>query len=235
MLNRDAVEKLIRESVRRNKKGRREYHLFSNTLISVKQDVLPNIDFDEIIGEIERTMPPHVFEEVDNIFIGSFSENESRELEAHYESGAIYITSDLHSNHDYLENIVHETAHAIESQMGLMIYGDQKIENEFLGKRKRLQARLNAEGHNTSDVNFKDPEYSYDFDSFLYKGIGYEQLNNLTMGLFNSPYAATSLREYFANGFEEYFLGDRQYLPKVSPQLFMKIDEIIEGDKNGHF
>jgi hypothetical protein len=201
----------------------------------VKQDVLPNIDFDEIIKEIEGMMPPHLFEEVDDIFIGSFSENDSRALEAHYESGAIYITSDLHSNRDYLENIVHETAHAIESQMGLVIYGDRKIENEFLGKRKRLQSRLRAEGYNVSGVSFEDPEYSYDFDIFLYKDIGYEKLNNLTMGLFNSPYAATALREYFANGFEEYFLGDRQYLPKVSPQLFIKIEEIIEGDKDGYF
>jgi len=236
MLDRDAVERLIRESVERSKKGRREHHLFGKTLVSVKEDVLPSIDFSQIIDKIEEIMPPHLFEEVDDIFVGSFSENDDRALEAHYESGAIYITSDLPSNRDYIENIVHETAHAIESRHGLSIYGDRKIEREFLGKRERLAARLRAEGYDTSRVDFNDPEYSANFDMFLYKDVGYEKLTNLTMGLFASPYGATSLKEYFANGFEEYFLGDREYLPKISAQLFIKIEEIIEGeDRNGYF
>jgi len=234
MLNRDAVEKLIRESVERNKKGRREFHLFNITLVSVKEDVSPNVDFNQIIREVEENMPAHLFEEVDAIFVGSFTENDDRALEAHYENGAIYITSDLPTNRDYIENIVHETAHAIEGKMGLMVYGDQKIEREFLGKRERLGARMLAHGIDISDKNFNDPEYSAEFDLFLYKNVGYEKLTNLTMGLFNSPYAVTSLREYFANGFEEYFLGDRGYLPKVSPQLFIKIEKII-GEEDDNF
>jgi hypothetical protein len=234
MLDRDAVEKLIRESAQRSKKGRKEYHLFGRILVSVKRNVFPNIDFDQIIKEIEEHIPPHLFEEIDDIFVGSFEENDGRALEAHYDSGAIYITSDLQKNMDYVENIVHETAHAIEESMGLAIYGDRKIEREFLGKRERLKARLQAEGFKTSHVNFEDPEYSEELDYFLYKYVGYEKLNNLTMGLFYSPYASTSLREYFANAFEAYFLGDREYLPKISPQLFIKIEEIIEGDENGY-
>ena len=235
MLDRNAVEKLIRESVERNKKGRREYHIFGKTLVSVKKDVFPNIDFNQVISEIEENMPPHLFEEVDDIFVGSFSENDDRALEAHYEDGAIYITSDLPTNRDYLENIVHETAHAIEGKMGLVIYGDSKIEREFLGKRERLEARLSAEGVDTSGSDFMDPEYSSDLDNFLYSSVGYKKLSNLTMGLFNSPYAATSLREYFANGFEEYFLGRKDYLPKISPQLFIKIEKIIIGEEDEYF
>jgi len=234
MLDRDAVEKLIRESAERSKRERREYHLFGNTMISVKGNIFPSINFEQIVKEIEEHMFPHLFEEVDYIFIGSFSENEERALEAHYEDGAIYITSDLPTNRDYIENIVHETAHAIEGQHGLSIYGDKNIEQEFLGKRRRLAARLRAEGIDISTIDFEDPEYSQDLDLFLYKDIGYEKLTNLTMGLFASPYAATSLREYFANGFEEYFLGDREYLPKVSPQLFIKIENIVLGEQNEH-
>jgi len=48
------------------------------------------------------------------------------------------------------------------------------------------------------------------------------------MGLFVSPYAATSLREYFAIGFEEYHLKDRVYLKKISPKLYFKIEELLE-------
>jgi hypothetical protein len=50
------------------------------------------------------------------------------------------------------------------------------------------------------------------------------------MGLFYSPYASTSLREYFANGFEAYFLGQREYLPKIGQHLFIKLEEIITGE-----
>ena len=234
MLDRDAVEKLIRESAERSRKARGEYHLFGNTMISVKGDIYPTIDFDQIVKEIEEHMSSHLFEEIDYIFIGSFSENDERALEAHYKDGAIYITSDLPTNKDYIENIVHEAAHAIEGQHGLSIYGDKNIEQEFLGKRRRLAARMTAEKIDISSLNFEDPEYSMELDSFLYKGIGYEKLNNLTIGLFNSAYAVTSLNEYFASGFEEYFLGDRAYLHKISPQLFKKVEEIVMGDENGY-
>ena len=234
MLDRDAVEKLIRESAERSRKARREYHLFGNTMISVKGDIYPTIDFDQIVKEIEEHMSSHLFEEIDYIFIGSFSENDERALEAHYKDGAIYITSDLPTNKDYIENIVHEAAHAIEGQHGLSIYGDKNIEQEFLGKRRRLAARMTAEKIDISSLNFEDPEYSMELDSFLYKGIGYEKLNNLTIGLFINAYATTSLNEYFASGFEEYFLGDRAYLHKISPQLFKKVEEIVMGDENGY-
>ena len=230
MLSRDAVEKLIRDSAERSKRDRKEYHLFNRILISVKGDVSPVIDFDNIIADLEKFMPAHLFEEIDDIFIGSFSENDDRALEAHYESGAIYITSDLSSNRDYIENIVHEAAHSIEERMGLTIYGDGKIEGEFLGKRERLESRIRAEGFETSGLDFNNPEYSKKLDLFLYEEIGYEKLSSLTMGLFYSPYASTSLREYFANGFEAYFLGQREYLPKIGQHLFIKLEEIITGE-----
>ena len=234
MLDRNSIEKLIRESAERSKRTRREYHLFNRTLISVKGNILPSIDFSQIVKEIEEHMPPHLFEEIDYIFVGSFSENDERALEAHYKDGAIYITSDLPTNRDYIENIVHETAHAIEGQHGLSIYGDKNIEQEFLGKRRRLEARMTAENIDISTLDFEDPEYSRELDLFFYNDVGYEKLNNLTNGLFNSAYAATSLKEYFSNGFEEYFLGDREFLPKISPHLFIKIEEIVLGEEDGY-
>jgi len=47
--------------------------------------------------------------------------------------------------------------------------------------------------------------------------------------LFYSPYGATSLREYFANGFECYFhKRDHKFLKKISPAIFSKIEQIME-------
>ena len=74
--------------------------------------------------------------------------------------------------------------------------------------------------------DFVNLEFSTKFDMLLYKHIGYPTLKNLIMGLFVSPYGATSLREYFANSFEEYYMGDRNYLKIVSPIVYNKIEQI---------
>jgi hypothetical protein len=230
MTNGRSIEQLIRESSQKALRQRKEFSLFSTISISVMEKLFPDVDMQEIIGKLEKLIPSHLFDEIDEIFVGSFGENDDRALEAHYESGAIYITSDLPTSMDYVENIVHETAHSLESARGLEIYGDRRVEKEFLGKRQRLQDTLKSYEISTDHLDFKDPEYSQDLDLFFYKKIGYDNLSSMTMGLFASPYGATSLREYFANGFEEYFLGNRAHLKRISPQLFIKIMEIINND-----
>ena len=50
-------------------------------------------------------------------------------------------------------------------------------------------------------------EYDEEFDMFLYEDIGYDKLATLMQGLFINPYAATSLREYFATGFTDFFMN----------------------------
>ena len=77
---------------------------------------------------------------------------------------------------------------------------------------------------------FMDVEYSKKFDEFLYKNVGYDKLIHLLVGIFTTPYAATSLREYFATGLEDYFINDRMHLKKVCPQLFTKLNKLIKGD-----
>ena len=230
MLDRSLIEKLIQESSQRAQRRSKEFVMFGRIFVSVMGELLPEIDMPAIIDRIEKTIPTHLFDEIDSIFIGSFSENDDRALEARYESGAIYITSDLPENLDYIENIVHEAAHSLEAARGLEIYGDKKVEEEFLGKRKTLERTLNSEKIDTTGLDFLDPEYSENFDLFLYKMVGYDNLNNFTNGLFSSPYGATSLKEYFANGFEEFFLGNREHLKRISPQLFTKLMEIIDND-----
>ena len=64
---------------------------------------------------------------------------------------------------------------------------------------------------------------------FLYDSIGYDVLNQITPGLFCSPYGATAIREYFANGFEFFFLKDREMVKQISPQLYKKLVEVEKG------
>ena len=77
-----------------------------------------------------------------------------------------------------------------------------------------------------------DPGYNYKFDQYLYRDIGYDKLRTISSSLFYSPYAITSLREYWANGFENYLLGNRQKLKDLSPILYTKIEKIndLEGE-----
>ena len=127
---------------------------------------------------------------------------------------------------DMLENFVHEVAHSLENSYGLQIYTDALIQ-EFKGKRRRLYHLLSAEGYEINQIHFEFTEYNQAFDSFLADEVGYPTLLTLTMGLFASPYAATSIQEYFANGFEKYFLQSPRSVRMVSPVLYDILEEII--------
>ena len=68
-----------------------------------------------------------------------------------------------------IDDIVHETAHAVEELYNDEVYGDQAIEKEFLGKRKRFCNLLNSEGFILSDNLCLNVEYDRKFDEILYK------------------------------------------------------------------
>jgi stearoyl-CoA desaturase (delta-9 desaturase) len=74
-----------------------------------------------------------------------------------------------------------------------------------------------------SGIHTNKLEYDEKFDMYLYEEIGYPILTTLTMGLFCSPYGATSVREYFANAFEHYFTKSPQYVKKLSPSAYKKV------------
>ena len=52
----------------------------------------------------------------------------------------------------------------------------------------------------------------------------------LAVNLFTTAYSVTSLREYFARGFEEYYLGNKLYLREISPYIYRKLSLLEEKD-----
>ena len=64
---------------------------------------------------------------------------------------------------------------------------------------------------------------------FLYEEVGYEKIQSLAPTLFVRPYAATSLREYFATAFEEYYLKGEASIRDVSPQVYKKLKGFEKG------
>ncbi len=122
-----------------------------------------------------------------------------------------------------IEDFVHELGHSIEEVTNFDLYSDETINDEFYAKRMKLKDILNANGYKVDGYKFDQLEYNEKFDMYLYEEIGYPALTTLTVGLFCSPYGATSIREYFANSFEHYFMKNAQYVKKLSPAAYKKI------------
>jgi len=96
----------------------------------------------------------------------------------------------------------------------------------YITNEQDLRRTLKYEGYAIDPEYYQNAEYNVEFDDFLYKEIGYPKLRTLSQHIFASPYAATSLREYFADGFEDYYLGKRRNLKEISPVLYSKLEEL---------
>jgi len=201
-------------------------HFFGSINVFIKDSFPEDVSLKYVLNKIESLLPSYYVNNIDAVYIGQFDDFLERKTNAAYKDGALYITNQQDNEEDMIDDIIHEIAHAVEELAGEEIYGDDKVEVEFLGKRRRLKSILQNENYDIQRYNFLNSQYSEEFDIFLYKDIGYSLLTSLTMGLFISPYAATSLREYFARGFEEYYLNDRKYLTNVSPMLYNKIEHL---------
>tara|TARA_R100000700_G_C3162989_1_gene138633 strand:+ start:443 stop:1159 length:717 start_codon:yes stop_codon:yes gene_type:complete len=225
----------IKKTLEESAKTRREYSLYGTSYVYV-QDFLPdNVNVVDVLQTIEDIVPGHMVKEVDTIFIGDYQHLKDKAVTAMYDSGAIYISNEQKSNDDMVDDLVHEIAHSLEQPYGYAIYSDGVVEKEFLGKRMKMYELLSAYNFvsQNSKSAFMQVEYDHYFDELLYKKIGYERLAQLLVGVYTTPYAATSLREYFATGFEDYFLHDGEYLKKISPRLFNKIDKLVKGVYDG--
>tara|TARA_R110000824_G_scaffold383486_1_gene577088 strand:+ start:168 stop:785 length:618 start_codon:yes stop_codon:yes gene_type:complete len=203
-----------------------EYYIYNVPLFVVDAPP-PDVDIPAFCQEVEEYLPARLLANIDVVYIGEFKDLQGRN--AAFTNGAIYMTSREPSNKDMLENFIHETAHSLESQYGMDLYTPD-LRSEFVGKRKRLRYILSAQGYQINPLLYTFTEYNSKFDNFLANEVGYPTLLTLTMGLFASPYGATSLQEYFANGFEKYFLVNPRSVRDISPVLYRKIEEIVNPE-----
>ena len=209
-------------------KGANHKLFFKNVDVYVLNPLPVDFNLEFVLRKVEKTVPEHLVYGLESIYIGKFDDLEEKEFDALYKDGTIYATNEQEDEEDLIDDIIHEIAHLTEENLGHYIYSDRKIIDEFLGKRVRLQAILQA--HNFEIPNqeaFYQLEYDEEFDYYLYKTIGYDRLTFLSMGLFISPYSATSLREYFAKSFQRYFMGDMEQIQKISPAVFEKIEFLV--------
>jgi len=188
-----------------------------------KEPFVNDIDFELVFKKVDQLLPDHILELVDIVYVGDFDYFKERDINAVYTDSALYISHQQDDENDLIDDIMHEFAHAVEDGFGALLYEDGLIEQNFLSKRTKLKSFLNYESYNIDNHDFGDAEYNKEMDTFLKDDVGYKTLNGLTQGLFLGSYSTVSLREYFARGFEEYYLGDRDYLKNICPYIYKKL------------
>jgi len=231
---RNNLTEIVKKTAVESRTALKEHVVHGTVPLYIKEALPEEVDIFAVIAAIEERLPHHVFSNVEMILIGYFKEFEERSINAFYEDGAIYVTNRQDDNEDLIDDIVHETAHAFEKGNEVEIYGDRKIEHEFLSKRAILYRVLEDQDmipDYMTEEDFLYTEYTEDFDAYLHDEVGYDALNILASELFVSAYSITSIKEYFAEGFEEYFIRGDRYLKLISPQLYTKLINTIEGNK----
>ncbi len=223
----------ITQQHQKKQKQPTNFYTSSGLHIFFQQPLLnKEIDVESVVNRLESMIPSHLLQEIEMIIFGTFEEFKDRSINAMYKDGALYVSNAQDSFNDLLDDLVHESAHSLESKFGLIIYGDSEIEKEFLRKREHLHDLLWSMGYKAPKSFFTNLEYDKEFDMFLYETVGYEKLAPLMSGLFLNPYAATSINEYFATGYTDYYMDPSHgYLKKVSPALYKKIF-LLQDEKN---
>jgi hypothetical protein len=204
---------------------------YGDLTIIFKDRFINDIDYKNVLSRVNNLLPEHFLELIDVIYVGDFDFLRKRLVNAAYSDGAIYVSNIEQDNEkDLLDDIIHEFAHAVEEKYGYFIYTDGKIEDNFLGKRNRLRSLLKFDNYDISLQDFTNPKFDPTFDDFIRKEIGYKKLDGYIKNLFLGGYSITSLREYFARGFEEYYIGKPVYLKSICPYIYIKLFSLHQGE-----
>jgi hypothetical protein len=204
---------------------------FSGLRVDITHPVQAGVNLEGCFSYVFDSMPSLFFSKVKQIKIGQFPFLKSRQVEAIYKNGIIYLTNDHENNHSVISDLVHEIAHSFEEDRSGEIYGDGYIKEEFISKREKLYYSLESLGlisYPITKNDFFETTYTQRFDEYLHTTVGYEKIQQIAMNLFISPYATTCLREYFANGFENFFINDINVVKKISPNIYNKILSYLE-------
>ena len=215
----------LEESVKKSRKLK-DHYMLKGIDIYIKDRLPEEVDIDFVIKYVAKRLPDHVLGNIDLIYIGQFQDLIDRDVNALWQNGAIYITNEQDSEMDMIDDLIHEIAHSNEKQYEQIIYEDGKLEKEFLYRRKKLAQILVDQKYGVPTGFIYNADYDKVIDDYLYQKITYNVLWQLIPGIFPSPYAVTSLREYFAKGFEEFYMGKRQDLKDISPVLFSKLMQL---------
>ena len=216
----------------RNKNKNKKHFSWNGVEIFIKDEIKnKEISLNRVLKSLSKKIPKDFLINVDTMYIGEFDFLKDREVQAMYQNSSIFITNEQDDEEDLLDDIVHEISHSLEEVRSELLYSDGEMEKEFIQKRKKLYSLLSTEGIECELSWFLNPEYDEAFDMFLYKEVGYPLLSMLGSSIFYSPYGITSLREYYANGFEAlYCYEEVSFIEKYCPVLYFKLLALLEEE-----
>lgn len=237
--NRKNLTKLLQQSQTKILSEKKRFYFNRGIEFILDKPLGKDIDIEKVIGLLKNNLPISSYLGINNVYFGDFEILKKRSLTALHHKDNIYVSSEeLTSEKEILDDLVHEFAHRFEENNAEMIYEDGKVINEYLGKMNRLHDLITQDYDlnyfGISYFDFINTEYDSEFDKFLYEKIGYTEIQNMAPTLFIRPYAATSVREYFATGFEDFYLEGGLQLKKISPVLHSRL-ELLEKSTDFKF
>jgi len=162
-----------------------------------------NFDIEEFLKNIFSKLPNSLINSVNKIVFGNF----------YFDSGyvgksindSIFINSE--ENKSALKSsLIHEMAHNYITKNYEMVFGDNKLNKEFLTKRKKLYHKIRSSGLKTMPYeSFKNHKFDKKFNKYLSEEIGYNTLSHLISGIFPTCYSVSSSEEYFSVGMELFY------------------------------
>lgn len=211
-------------------KSRTSQHFSINGIeIKIKDPLPASINFKKTVFRAFSKVPGHLLSNLKAIKVGQFSQLNDMGFQGLYQNNTIYLSNNHVDEDSIIDDLIHEVAHSVEVKFKKIIYSDGELKKEFLKKRSKLWHLMRDKGLEVDLEMFSNPEFCPKLDYFFYKKVGYPILGVYTSNLFYSPYAATSLREYFANGFEAFFMKEKiERLKKLSPILYNKIIQLMQ-------
>lgn len=220
-------------SIRTYLKNKKQTHFtVENIEVFIKDEVEnEQVSVKNVVNLVVRKIPKHLLRNVDSIYVGQFSFLNSKNFEAAYENSSIFVTNVQDNELDMVDDIVHEIAHSVEEIYSRYLYSDQRLATEFKRKRRQLHQVLDKD-YDVKRQMFMNLDYDQELDEFLYSTVGYQALTTLSPNIFHSPYASTSLSEYFADGFEAFYMNeDIPKLKRISPELYKKLSGLLKEEE----
>jgi len=218
--------KYIVESATYAKNNKKQYVLYDQVYVFVQNPLPSEVSVDNVLKKVKEFIPKHTIRDLETIYVGDFKPLNDRQVDSMYVDGSIMVSNKHESDKAFFNTLIHEIAHATEDCNKEKIYGDGDLAREFLAKRTVLYNLL-KDDYKLNKNDFLNIEFNKSFDDFAHKTIGYDNLGIITSGMFMSPYGCTSLREYFANCFEHYFIDGPQAVAKIAPIAYKKIKLVL--------
>lgn len=220
---------MIREYIIENNKGNYNPNLkkWKEASVEVEQEV--DVDLRRALQIVDGLVPERFLRIIDKIRIGDYPELTHRNMDAiTHNDDEIILSSEYENLDPFVNAIIHEIGHIVENFHEDDIYNDDALKREFKRKREKLFIRLKHEGYEVDKKKVVyNLRYNKSLDNFLWKEIGYDFIAQLTHDLFLNPYSATSLREYWAVAFQNYFRGNPRDVEKYCPNALRKIKKLM--------